>query len=138
MLEKMAKNSPEDYAKFWTAFGNVLKEGPAEDFANKEKIAKLLRFATTHEESTEQNQSLEDYVARMKDGQEKIYYVAAENYSTAKNSPYLEVFKKKGIEVLLLTDRIDDWLMSHMMEFDGKPLQDVAKGELDLGQLDDE
>lgn len=138
MLEKMAKSAPEDYAKFWETFGNVLKEGPAEDFVNKEKIAKLLRFSTTHSDSASQDQSLEDYVSRMKDGQEKIYYVAAENYNTAKNSPYLEVFRKKGIEVLLLHDRIDDWLMSHMMEFDSKPLQDVAKGELDLGQLDDE
>ncbi len=138
MLEKMAKSAPEDYAKFWETFGNVLKEGPAEDFVNKEKIARLLRFSTTHNDSASQDQSLEDYVSRMKDGQEKIYYVAAENYNTAKNSPYLEVFRKKGIEVLLLHDRIDDWLMSHMMEFDGKPLQDVAKGELDLGQLDDE
>lgn len=138
MLEKMAKNNPEDYDKFWKAFGNVLKEGPGEDFNNREKIAKLLRFSTTHNDSEEQSQSLEDYVSRMKDGQEKIYYVAAENFVTAKNSPYLEVFKKKGIEVILLHDRIDDWLMSHLMEFDGKHLQDVAKGELDLGKLDDE
>tara|TARA_B100000767_G_scaffold270158_1_gene293278 strand:+ start:2689 stop:4641 length:1953 start_codon:yes stop_codon:yes gene_type:complete len=138
MLEKMAKNSPEDYANFWTAFGSVLKEGPAEDTANKEKIAKLLRFSTTHNNTTEQIESFEGYVSRMKEGQEKIYYVAAENFSTAKNSPYLEVFTKKGVEVLLLHDRIDDWLMSHMMDFDGKPLQDVAKGELDLGQLDNE
>lgn len=138
MLEKMAKNAPEDYSVFWKSFGSVLKEGPAEDIANKTKIAKLLRFSTTHSEQEEQDQSLEDYVSRMKDGQEKIYYVAAENFATAKNSPYLEVFRKKGIEVLLLHDRIDDWLMSHMMEFDGKHLQDVAKGELDLGSLDDE
>ena len=138
MLEKMAKKSPEDYASFWTAFGSVLKEGPAEDAANKEKIAKLLRFSTTHNDTTEQTESFEAYVERMKEGQEKIYYVVAENFSTAKNSPYLEVFKKKGVEVLLLHDRIDDWLMSHMMEFDGKPLQDVAKGELALGQLDND
>lgn len=138
MLEKMAKNAPEEYSVFWKSFGSVLKEGPAEDAANKEKIAKLLRFSTTQSEQEEQDQSLEDYVSRMKDGQEKIYYVAAENFATAKNSPYLEVFRKKGIEVLLLHDRIDDWLMSHMMEFDGKHLQDVAKGELDLGSLDDE
>ena len=138
MLEKMAKNAPEEYATFWKSFGSVLKEGPAEDTANKEKIAKLLRFSTTHNDTDEQNQSLEDYIARMKEGQEKIYYVAAENYVTAKNSPYLEVFRKKGIEVLLLHDRIDDWLMSHMMDFDGKHLQDVAKGELDLGSLDAE
>ena len=138
MLEKMAKNDAGNYDKFWKEFGNVLKEGPAEDFANKEKIAKLLRFSSTHDDKEEQQQSLEDYVSRMKEGQDKIYYVAAENFATAKNSPYLEVFRKKGIEVLLLHDRIDDWLMSHMMEFDGKQLQDVAKGELDLGELDNE
>ena len=137
-LEKMSKNEPEQYAAFWAEFGNVLKEGPAEDFANREKIAKLLRFASTHTDEDKQEQSLPDYVSRMKDGQDKIYYVAAENFATAKNSPYLEVFRKKGIEVLLLTDRIDDWLMSHLMEFDGKQLQDVAKGELDLGDLDSE
>ena len=138
MLEKMSKNESELYAEFWAEFGNVLKEGPAEDFANKEKVSKLLRFASTHNDEDKQEQSLPDYVARMKDGQDKIYYVAAENFATAKNSPYLEVFRKKGIEVLLLTDRIDDWLMSHLMEFDGKQLQDVAKGELDLGELDSE
>ncbi|NNL56178.1 MAG: molecular chaperone HtpG [Pseudomonadales bacterium] len=138
MLEKMAKNDTEQYASFWQEFGNVLKEGPAEDFSNKEKVAKLLRFSSTHDDAQTQAYSLEDYVARMKDGQEKIYYVAAENFATAKNSPYLEVFRKKGIEVLLLHDRIDDWLMSHLMEFDGKHLQDVAKGELDLGELDNE
>ncbi len=138
MLSKMAKSEPENYSKFWKEFGQVLKEGPAEDFANREKIAKLLRFATTHTGETEQNQSLEDYVARMKEGQEKIYYIAAENFNTAKNSPHLEVFRKKGIEVLLLTDRVDEWLMSHLSEFDGKSLQDVGKGELDLGKLDTE
>ena len=138
MLDKMAKNEPEQYAAFWTEFGSVLKEGPAEDFANREKIARLLRFSSTHSDSEANDQSLDDYVSRMKEGQDKIYYVAAENFNTAKNSPYLEVFRKKGIEVLLLHDRIDDWLMSHMMEFDGKPLQDVARGELDLGELDDE
>lgn len=138
MLAKMAKGEPENYSKFWKEFGQVLKEGPAEDFANREKIAKLLRFATTYSSDTEQNQSLEDYVTRMKEGQEKIYYIAAENYNTAKNSPHLEVFRKKGIEVLLLTDRVDEWLMSHLSEFDGKSLQDVGKGELDLGKLDTE
>jgi molecular chaperone HtpG len=138
MLSKLAKGEPENYNNFWKEFGQVLKEGPAEDFANREKIAKLLRFATTHTETAEQNQSLEDYVARMKDGQEKIYYIAAENFNTAKNSPHLEVFRKKGIEVLLLTDRVDEWLMSHLSEFDGKSLQDVGKGELDLGKLDTE
>ncbi|NNC54901.1 MAG: molecular chaperone HtpG, partial [Pseudomonadales bacterium] len=136
MLEKMAKKDAGKYGEFWKEFGNVLKEGPAEDFSNREKVAKLLRFSTTHDDKPEQTSSLDDYVARMKEGQEKIYYVAAENFATAKNSPYLEVFRKKGIEVLLLHDRIDDWLMSHMMDFDGKQLQDVAKGELDLGELD--
>lgn len=138
MLSKLASSEPENYSKFWKEFGQVLKEGPAEDFANREKIAKLLRFATTHTESAEQNQSLEEYVARMKEGQEKIYYIAAENFNTAKSSPHLEVFRKKGIEVLLLTDRVDEWLMSHLSEFDGKSLQDVGKGELDLGKLDTE
>jgi molecular chaperone HtpG len=138
MLAKLAKNEPESYNNFWKEFGQVLKEGPAEDFANREKIAKLLRFATTHTATAEQNQSLEDYVARMKEGQEKIYYIAAENFNTAKSSPHLEVFRKKDIEVLLLTDRVDEWLMSHLSEFDGKSLQDVGKGELDLGKLDTE
>ncbi|MFN3238042.1 MAG: molecular chaperone HtpG [Pseudomonadales bacterium] len=137
-LEKLAKNDPEKYQTFWTEFGQVLKEGPAEDFANKEKIAGLLRFATTKSDSDKQDQSLADYISRMNEGQEKIYYVAADNYHTAKNSPHLEVFAKKGIEVLLLSDRIDEWLMSHLMEFDGKQFQDVAKGALDLGDLDDE
>ncbi len=138
MLEKMAKKEPEDYAKFWTEFGQALKEGPAEDFSNKEKIAKLLRFATTHTDSDAQDQSLVSYVERMKEGQDKIYYVAAENFNTAKNSPHLEVFRKKGIEVLILSDRVDEWLMGNMMDFDGKQFQDVAKGALDLGDLDTE
>ena len=138
MLEKMAKKKPEDYQAFWDEFGQALKEGPAEDFTNKEKIAKLLRFTTTHEDNTAQNQSLPLYIERMQEGQEKIYYIAAENYQTAKNSPHLEVFKKKGIEVLLLTDRVDEWLMSHLAEFDGKQLQDIGKGQLDLGDLDTE
>jgi molecular chaperone HtpG len=133
MLAKLAKGDGDEYATFWKEFGSVLKEGPAEDFANQEKIAKLLRFSTTHTDSEEQDQSLEDYVSRMQDGQEKIYYVVAENFNTAKNSPHLEVFRKKGIEVLLLSDRVDDWLMNHLREFDGKPLQDVARGALDLG-----
>jgi len=138
MLAKMAKSEPENYNKFWTEFGQVMKEGPAEDFANREKIAKLLRFASTHNGTAEQSQSLEDYVARMKEGQEKIYYIAAENFNTAKSSPHLEVFRKKGIEVLLLSDRVDEWLMSHLAEFEGKSFQDVGKGELDLGKLDTE
>ncbi len=132
MLAKMAKKEGDDYATFWKEFGQVLKEGPAEDFANKEKIAKLLRFSTTHTDREEQDQSLEDYVARMQEGQEKIFYVVAENFNTAKSSPHLEVFRKKGIEVLLLSDRVDDWLMNHLQEFDGKQLQDVARGALDL------
>ncbi len=136
MLDKMAKKEPEQYAKFWTEFGEVLKEGPAEDFANKEKIGKLLRFATTQTDSETQDQSLDDYIARMKEGQEKIYYIVAENHKTAQHSPHLEVFRKKGIEVLLLSDRVDDWLMGHLMEYDGKQFQDVSKGELDLGKLD--
>ncbi|BFM20899.1 molecular chaperone HtpG [Gilvimarinus japonicus] len=136
MLSKLAKNKPEEYASFWNEFGEVLKEGPAEDFANREKIAKLLRFATTLNNTSTQDQSLDDYIGRMQAGQDKIYYIAAENHNTAKNSPHLEVFRKKGIEVLLLSDRVDEWLMSHLAEFDGKTLQDVGKGELDLGELD--
>jgi molecular chaperone HtpG len=139
MLGKLAKaEEGDDYATFWQEFGQVLKEGPAEDFANKEKIAKLLRFSTTHTDLEAQDQSLEDYVGRMQAGQEKIFYVVAENFNTAKNSPHLEVFRKKGIEVLLLSDRVDDWLMNHMMDFDGKQFQDVARGELDLGELSEE
>jgi molecular chaperone HtpG len=132
MLGKLAKAGGEDYATFWQEFGQVLKEGPAEDFSNKEKIAKLLRFATTHNDTDTQDQSLEDYVSRMDEKQEKIYYVVAENFNTAKNSPHLEVFRKKGIEVLLLSDRVDDWLMNHLQEFDGKAFQDVARGALEL------
>ncbi len=138
MIEKLARSEPEQYANFWKEFGQVLKEGPAEDFANREKIAKLLRFTTTHTNSDEQNQSLDEYVARMKSGQDKIYYIAAETFATAANSPHLEVFRKKGIEVLLLTDRVDEWLMGHLSEFDGKKFQDVGRGELDLGALEDE
>ncbi len=138
MLGKLASNEAEKYQSFWNEFGQVIKEGPAEDFSNREKIAKLLRFTSTHTEKADQDQSLEVYVSRMKEGQEKIYYIAAENFNTAKNSPHLEVFRKKGIEVLLLTDRVDEWLMSHLAEFDGKSFQDVGKGELDLGKLDSE
>lgn len=138
MISKLAKNEPERYAEFWKEFGQVIKEGPAEDFANREKIAKLLRFATTHTNTAAQDQSLDDYLSRMKEGQEKIYYIAAENHNTAKNSPHLEVFRKKGIEVLLLSDRVDEWLMSHLMDYDGKALQDIGKGELDLGEMDSE
>lgn len=138
MLAKMAKNKPEDYATFWEAFGDVLKEGPAEDFANREKIASLLRFSTTFTDKAEQDQSLDQYLERMKEGQQKIYYVAAENFNTAKNSPHLEALRKKDIEVLLLSDRVDEWLMGHLMEYKGKQFQDVGKGQLDLGELDTE
>jgi len=138
MIEKLAKSDADKYKKFWTEFGQVLKEGPAEDFSNKEKIAKLLRFATTHNDSPVQEQSLDDYISRMKDGQTKIFYVAGESFNTAKNSPHLEVFRKKGIEVVLLSDRVDEWLMSHLSEYDGKQLQDVGRGALDLGELDTE
>ena len=139
MLSKLAKaKKGDDYAGFWKEFGQVLKEGPAEDFGNKEKIASLLRFSTTHTDAEAQDQSLQDYVDRMKEGQEKIFYVVAENFKTAKNSPHLEVFRKQGIEVLLLSDRVDDWLMNHLLEFDGKHFQDVARGELDLGELSEE
>ena len=138
MLSKMAKNDAEKYASFWKEFGEVLKEGPAEDHSNKEKIAKLLRFSTTHTDSEAQDQGLEDYVSRMNEGQDKIYYVVADNFNTARRSPQLEIFRKRGIEVLLLTDRVDDWLMSHLQEFDGKTLQDVARGRLDLDDADDD
>ena len=138
MLEKMAKNSPEDYQKFWDAFGQVLKEGPAEDFSNKEKIAGLLRFASTQSGNDEQTVGLSQYIERMQDGQDKIYFLTGESYAQVKNSPHLEVFRKKGIEVLLLTDRIDEWLMSYLTDFDGKSFVDVARGDLDLGALDTE
>ncbi|AOS98624.1 Chaperone protein HtpG [Microbulbifer aggregans] len=138
MLGKLAGKDADQYQKFWDLFGNVMKEGPAEDFANKEKIAKLLRFSSTHTDEPKQDQSLEDYVGRMQEGQKYIYYVCADNFATAKSSPYLEVFRKKGIEVLLLTDQIDEWFVGHMHEFDGKPFQDVAKGALDLGEAESE
>ena len=138
MLEKLAKDKPDDYKTFWKAFGQVLKEGPAEDFANKEKIAGLLRFASTAGEGDEQSVSLADYLGRIKEGQDKIYFLTGESYAQIKNSPHLEVFRKKGIEVLLLTDRIDEWLMSYLTEFDGKHFVDVARGDLDLGELDSE
>ncbi|HWK53609.1 MAG TPA: molecular chaperone HtpG [Hyphomicrobiales bacterium] len=136
MLEKLKKKDAEKYQEFWQEFGNVLKEGPSEDHANKDKVAKLLLFATTHTSEATQDQSLEDYVGRMKEGQKAIYYIASDSHNTAAHSPHLEVFRKKGVEVLLLSDRVDEWLMSHLMEFDGKPLQDVTKGALDLGELD--
>lgn len=138
MLSKLAKNEPEKYATFWSEFGQVIKEGPAEDFANKDKIAQLLRFSTTHTDQETQDQSLAAYVERMQEGQDKIYYVVAENFNTARRSPQLEIFRKRGIEVLLLSDRVDDWLMNHLQEFDGKQLQDVARGRLDLDDADEE
>ena len=137
MLEKLAKEDADKYQKFWKEFGLVLKEGPAEDFGNKETIAKLLRFASTHNDSSEQTVSLEDYVARMKEGQKAIYYITADSYVAAKNSPHLELFNKKGIEVLLLSDRIDEWMLSYLTEFDGKSLQTITKADLDLGDLAD-
>ncbi|HII3692105.1 TPA: molecular chaperone HtpG [Pasteurella multocida] len=137
MLEKLAKDDAEKYQRFWQEFGLMLKEGPAEDFANKETIAKLLRFASTHNDSSQQSVSLEDYVARMKEGQKAIYYITADTYVAAKNSPHLELFNKKGIEVLLLSDRIDEWMLSYLTEFDGKPLQTISKADLDLGDLAD-
>ncbi len=137
MLEQLASDEKEKYAKFWKEFGQALKEGPAEDFANKEQIAKLLRFASTHKNTELQDVSLEEYVARLIPGQNKIYFVTAETFNAAKNSPHLEIFRKKGIEVLLLTDRIDEWLTSHLTEFQGKSFQSVARGGLDLGELED-
>jgi molecular chaperone HtpG len=137
LLADLAENDKEKYAKFWGEFGQVLKEGVGEDFANKDKIAALLRFATTKADTAEQSVSLKEYIERMKDGQEKIYYVTAETFNAAKNSPHLEVFRKKGIEVLLLSDRVDEWVVSNLPEFEGKQLVSVAKGGLDLGALED-
>jgi len=142
MLEGMANSDDaaekEKYAKFWEAFGAVLKEGVGEDHANKEKIAGLIRFASTHNDTADETVSLADYIGRMKEGQEKIYYVTADTFNAAKNSPHLEIFRKKGIEVLLLSDRVDEWVVGHLTEFEGKHLQSVAKGGLDLGKLEDE
>ena len=138
MLEKLAKNEPEKYAEFWKAFGSVMKEGPAEDFANREKIAGLLRFASTANNDDSENVSLDTYLERMSEGQDKIYYLTGERYSQVKNSPHLEIFRKKNIEVLLLTDRIDEWLMSHLSEYQGKQFVDIARGDLDLGKLEEE
>lgn len=138
LLEDMAENKAEDYAAFWTEFGQVLKEGTGEDAANLERISKLLRFASTNSGDESQTVSLADYVGRMKEGQDKIYYVTADSFAAASNSPHLEIFRKKGIEVLLLTERVDEWMMSHLREFDGKSLTSVAKGGLDLDKLSDE
>ncbi|WP_148254233.1 molecular chaperone HtpG [Aidingimonas lacisalsi] len=137
MLKKLSKDE-ETYQTFWNTFGSVLKEGPAEDYANRDKIAELLRFATTHTDSSTQDQSLASYVERMKEGQQKIYYIVADSFNAAKHSPHLEIFRKKGIEVLLLSDRVDEWLMSHLTEYDGKAFVDIAKGDLDLGEIEDE
>ncbi|OUR73302.1 molecular chaperone HtpG [Methylophaga sp. 41_12_T18] len=137
-LSKMAKNEPEKYATFWTEFGQVIKEGPGEDAANKDALAKLIRFSSTETGKEEQTVSLADYVSRMQEKQDKIYYITAESFAAAKNSPHLEVFRKKGIEVLLFADRVDEWLTNSLTEFDGKQLQSVAKGDLNLGDLDNE
>lgn len=138
MLSKLAKDEPEQYQKFWGEFGPVLKEGPAEDFGNREKVAALLRFASTNSGESTQNVSLDDYIGRMKEGQKKIYFITADSYMAAKSSPHLEVFRKKEIEVLILSDRIDEWMMQYLNEYDGKQLQDVARGELDLGDTEAE
>jgi molecular chaperone HtpG len=136
LLEEIAVNDAEKYATFWKEFGVVLKEGVIEDFANRERIAKLLRFASTHNDSAAQNVTLMDYVARMQNGQEKIYYITADTYAAASNSPHLELLRKNGTEVLLLSDRVDEWVVTHLTEFEGKSLQSVAKGQLDLGKFD--
>jgi len=142
MLEELANADEQEkkdkYASFWKEFGQVLKEGIGEDSTNKERIAKLLRFASTQNDSDAQNVSFADYVSRMKDGQDKIYYVTADSFNAAKNSPHLEIFRKKGVEVLLLTDRVDEWMLSFLTEFEDKQLVSVAKGDLDLGKLEDE
>lgn len=136
LLEEMAENKPEDYAKFYQEFGRVLKEGPGEDFTNKDKIAGLLRFASTKTDSEEQTVSFKDYIGRMQPEQDVIYYMTADSFAAAKNSPHLEIFRKKGLEVLLMSDRVDEWLLGSLTEFEGKKLQSVAKGDLDLGKLE--
>ena len=138
LLEDLAQNEPEKYAAFWKEFGRVLKEGPGEDFANKDKIAGLLRFASTNLDNEEQVVSFKQYIERMKEGQEVIYYITADSFAAAQHSPHLEIFRKKGIEVLLLSDRVDEWFLASLAEFEGKKLQSVAKGDLDLGKLEDE
>ncbi|WP_455221708.1 molecular chaperone HtpG [Kaarinaea lacus] len=138
LLEDVAKNDKDKYLTIWKEFGRVLKEGPGEDFANKDKVAGLLRFASTHADTEEQTVSLSDYIDRMKEGQESIYYITADSFASAKNSPHLEIFRKKGLEVLLFSDSVDEWLVSSLTEFDGKQLVSVTKGELDLGGLEDE
>jgi molecular chaperone HtpG len=136
VLEDMAQNKPDDYKKFYQEFGRVLKEGPGEDFANKDKIAALLRFASTKTDSDEQEVSFKDYIARMQPEQDTIYYITADSFAAAKHSPHLEIFRKKGIEVLLMSDRVDEWLLGSLTEFEGKKLQSIAKGDLDLGKLE--
>ncbi len=138
LLEELAQSDKDKYAKIWREFGRVLKEGPGEDFANRERIAKLLRFSSTHTDGEEQSISLAEYVSRMKEGQDKIYYITADSFPAARNSPHLEIFRKKGVEVLLLHERVDEWMMSGLTEFEGKQFQSVAKGDLDLGKLADE
>jgi len=138
MIEDLAANKPDDFTTFWKAFGQVLKEGLGEDHANKDRLAKLVRYASTANEGDEQTVSLADYVSRMKDGQDKIYYVIGESFTAAKNSPHLEIFRKKGIEVLVMWDRVDEWALNFLHDFEGKELVSVAKGGLDLGKLEDE
>jgi molecular chaperone HtpG len=138
LLAGIAENDKDKYAKFWPEFGRVLKEGVGEDFANRDKVARLLRFASTHADTADETVSLADYVGRMKEGQDRIYYVTAESFNAARNSPHLEVFRRKGIEVLLMSDRVDEWVVGHLADFEGKALASVAKGGLDLGKLEDE
>lgn len=138
LLEDMAENKPEQYAEFWDQFGQVMKEGIGEDTSNKDRIATLLRFASTHGDTSAQTVSLADYIGRMKEGQDKIYYVSADSYAAASNSPHLEIFRKKGLEVLLLSERVDEWMLSYLRDFQDKPLVSIAKGGLDLDQLADE
>lgn len=138
LIEDLANNEPDKFNKFWGEFGKVLKEGVGEDFKNKDKIASLMRFASTHDDTDEEKVSLANYVSRMKEGQDKVYYITAESFNTAKNSPHLEIFRKKGIEVLLMFDRVDEWVTGNLFEYEGKSLQSVAKGDLDLGKLEDE
>ncbi|GAB1108674.1 MAG: molecular chaperone HtpG [Shewanella algae] len=138
MLEKLAKDDSDKYQQFWAEFGQVLKEGPAEDWSNRERVAGLLRFASTHNDTAAQTVSLDDYIGRMKEGQSKIYYIVADSYEAAAHSPHLELLRKKGIEVLLMSDRIDEWLINHLTEYKEKALHSVTRGELDLGELEDE
>jgi len=138
LLEEMAEQKPEQYQAFWNEFGRVLKEGPVEDASNRERIAGLLRFASTHTDTSVQSVSFKDYIGRMKEAQQAIYYITADSFAAAQHSPHLEIFRKKGIEVLLLSDRVDEWMLGGLTEFDGKKLQSIAKGDLDLGALEDE